>query len=121
VYGLDTYNHTMCVHFHHLLNMELSTCLQLVSTTTFIGITSCATKFSQYIYYSPIFCDWFMFNCCVNDIPLHCNSRHRSKSTFELRLKAMCIFYQTFNKGVHMDIFLYISMYFTHICSLFTM
>ncbi len=32
VYGLDTYDHVMCVHFHHPLDMKLSTWLQLVST-----------------------------------------------------------------------------------------
>jgi hypothetical protein len=32
-----------------------------------------------------------------------------------MKLKAMCIFYQTINKGVHMDMSLYTSMYFIQI------
>jgi hypothetical protein len=47
VYGFDTYDHAMCAHFHHPLDLKLSTCLQLISTMIPIGTTS--------KYYNPIF------------------------------------------------------------------
>jgi len=70
-----------------------------------------------------------MFNYCVNNNSLHWNSQYhvsihtyqtiefheKWKSNFELKLKARCIFYQTFNKGVHMNMSLYTSMSYTQI------
>jgi hypothetical protein len=41
VYGLDTYDHAMYVHFHRPLNVKLSTCLQLILTMNPINTISC--------------------------------------------------------------------------------
>jgi len=51
------YNHATYVHFHHPLNMKLSTCFQLISTMIIIDITNCATRLQLCKYYSPTFCD----------------------------------------------------------------
>jgi len=75
-----------------------------ISTMIPIGTTSCAIKLPLCKYCSPIFL-WQLLNCCINDIPLHCNSQYYVgihtyqtikfhgawKSTFELKLKTTCI------------------------------
>ncbi len=46
MYDLGTYDHVTCMHFHHLLHMTFSTCLQLVVNYMIpIDITSCALGF----------------------------------------------------------------------------
>jgi hypothetical protein len=129
VYGFDTYDHATCVHFHHPLDMKLWTYLQLVSTMIPIGTTSCATKLPLYI----VFFLWLVFNYCIIDIPLHCKSQYhigihthqtikfhgRWKFIFELKLKAIYIFHQTLNKGIHMDVFIYLDVFCSNSCLLF--
>ncbi len=67
-----------------------------------------------------------ILNCCVNNISQHWNAQYYvgihtyqtiefHETSFELKLKGMCIFYQTFNNGVHMNIFIYTSMSSTQI------
>jgi hypothetical protein len=67
LYGLNTYDHVTCMHFHHPLNMTLS-------IMNPIDITSCAIRLSLYKYYFHYFMTIVhFFNI---NFPLHCNSQH---------------------------------------------
>jgi hypothetical protein len=55
MYGFNTHSHAMCVHFHYLLDMKFSTCLQLISTIIPICTISCVTRLPLCKYYNSIF------------------------------------------------------------------
>jgi len=55
MYIHNIYDHAMCMHFHHPLNMTFLICLQLLLTMTPIDTINCAIKLPLYIYKSLVF------------------------------------------------------------------